>query len=62
MSQNFSESNLMTALAVGDFSWLMGQRESIGSEQPDRVLEDIDSCFLVIGLNETHPPQMGHGL
>lgn len=25
------------------------------------MLQDTGSCFLVTGLNETHPAQMGHG-
>lgn len=37
LSQNSSESSLMTALAIGDFTWLMGQRDSIGSVFPSQL-------------------------
>jgi hypothetical protein len=40
----------------------MGQRNSIGGVFPFSLLKDIGSCFLLIGLNETHPAQMDNSL
>lgn len=62
LSQNSSESSFMTALALGGLTWLMGQRNSMAVFFHSSMLKDVGSCFLVIGLNGTHPAQMGHGL
>lgn len=59
-SQNSSESNLMTALAVGGLTWLMGQRNSIGSVFPFQHASG--HWLLLLGLSGTPPAQMGHGL
>lgn len=64
LSQNSSESHLMTALLwlleASPGSWVRGVPLAVFFHA--RMLRDLGSCFLVTGLKGTHPAQMDHGL
>lgn len=48
--------------AAGGVACHMGHGDSFGAAFPFSLLRDTESGFLVIGLNEAYPEQMGNSL